>query len=290
MDKKREECAMEHVLSMGMVERFVAHYHELEKAEETCAKYRRILVNLLIWIQGQTVTHELLCTYRQYLLTERQYAPSTINVCVAAINNFLSFLGWNECRITRLRVQEPMFRLNRKEMSREEYMRLVQAACQKKDQRTYLVLITLASTGIRVSELKYITVESLRNGQVSIYNKGKSRFILLSDGLCKKLNLYAEARKIKSGSIFLTNKRKNIRRQQIWRMLKNLSKSAGVDAQKVFPHNLRHFFAVVYIEKYGDLGTLASLLGHHDINTTRIYIRLSSKVVVEQLSAMDLAV
>jgi len=289
MDEKMEERAMEHVLSMEDIEQFVAHYRGLEKAEATCAKYRRILVRLLDWLQGRAVTRELLSAYRQCLLVEKRHAPSTVNVCVAAINDLMRYLGWNACCIARIKVQEPAFRLAKMELSREEYVHLVEAARSREEQRLYLILITLASTGIRVSELKYVTAESLRCGQVSVYNKGKGRIIIMPQELCQKLETYAKACGIRSGCVFLTAKGKPVVRQEIWRMLKHLAASSGVDARKVFPHNLRHLFAVTYMEQYGDLGTLASLLGHQDINTTRIYIRLSARRVAAQLSAMKLA-
>lgn len=277
---------MEHVLSMGMIERFVTYYRETEKAEATCEKYSRILLNLFVWIHGRAVTRELLGAYRQYLLTEKRYASSTVNVCVAAVNDLMRFLGWNACRIARIKVQEPAFRLAKKELSRAEYMRLVDAARRQGKQRLYMMLLTMASTGIRVSELQFVTVESLECGQASVYNKRKSRIVILPLELCQKLRAYAKAGGIASGSIFLTAKGKPIARQEIWRMLKGLAASSNVETQKVFPHNLRHLFAVTYMELYGDLGTLASLLGHQDINTTRIYTRLSIGVIVAQMSAM----
>lgn len=279
---------MEHVLSIGMIDRFIAYYRELEKAEATCAKYRRILLNLHAWTQERTVTRELLGTYRQVLLTEKRYAPSTVNVCVAAINDLMRFLGWNTCCIARIKVQEPAFRLAKRELSRSEYMRLVETAQKREDQRLYVMLMTIASTGIRVSELRYVTMESLRCGQISVYNKGKGRIIILPPELCRKLEEFCRVQGISSGGLFLTKKGKPICRQEIWRMLKSLAKATGVEEEKVYPHNFRHLFAVTYMEQHGDLGTLASLLGHQDINTTRIYTRLSAKMVAAQLSAMRL--
>lgn len=281
---------MKHILTLDQIERFVRYYHGMEKAEATCSKYRHMLANLLIWIQGRTVTRELLNAYKQCLLTQKRYAPSTVNVCIAAINDLMRYLGWNECCIARLKVQEPAFRLVKKELNREEYMRLVEVTYGKCDERTHMLLITLASTGIRVSELKYVTMECLQGGQVNVCNKGKGRVIILPPELCKKLEEYSRKHGIRSGCIFLTSNGRPISRQEIWRMLKSLAAASHVDAQKVFPHNLRHLFAVAYMERHGDLGTLASLLGHQDINTTRVYIRLSSKVVASQLSAMNLVV
>ena len=279
---------MERILTLDQIEGFVTYYRGLEKAEATCQKYERILVKMHAWMQKRAISRELLGVYKQYLLTEKRYAPSTVNVCVAAINDLMRYLGWNECRIARLKVQEPAFRFAKKELSRADYMRLVEVAREELDSRLHMILITLASTGIRVSELRYMTVESLQSGQVSVYNKGKGRVIILPLELCRKLEAYAKMQGIQSGCIFLTAKRRPVSRQEIWRMLKRLAVFSGVDAQKVFPHNLRHLFAVSYMEQYGDLGTLASLLGHQDINTTRIYIRLSAKTVALQLSAMKL--
>lgn len=279
---------MEHVLSMEMVAQFIAYYREREKAEATCEKYSRILLNLLAWTRERTVTRELLSTYRQVLLLEKRYAPSTVNVCVAAINDLMRFLGWNMCCIARVKVQEPAFRLGKRELSYAEYMRLIETARKRSDQKLYMLLMTIASTGIRVSELRFVTVESLRCGQISVYNKGKGRIIIFPPELCRKLMTFIGAVGIISGSIFLTSTGRTITRQEIWRMLKGLASAAKVEKEKVFPHNLRHLFAVTYMEQHGDLGTLASLLGHQDINTTRIYTRLSAKLVAAQLSAMQL--
>lgn len=279
---------MEHVLSTEMIDRFIAYYREQEKAEATCAKYRRILLNLFVWMREVAATRELLCTYRQYLLTEKGYAPSTVNVCVAAINDLMRFLGWNDCCVARIKVQEPAFRLAKKELSRAEYMRLLEIARKQGNQRMYMLLMTIASTGIRVSELHYVTMESLRCGQISVYNKGKGRIVILPPELCQKLEAYGRMQGIASGNLFLTKRGRPISRQEIWRMLKGLAKAAGIEKEKAFPHNLRHLFAVTYMEQHGDLGTLAGLLGHQDINTTRIYTRLSAKLVAAQLSAMQL--
>lgn len=279
---------MEHMLSMEMIDRFIAYYRNLEKAEATCEKYSRILFSLLTWTQGRIVTRDLLSTYRQVLLTERRYAPSTINVCVAAINDLMRFLGWNTCCIARVKVQEPAFRLAQREMSRMEYMRMLEAARKRSDQKLNMLLMTIASTGIRVSELRYVTVEILNCGQISVYNKGKGRMIILPPELCRKLKEFSGVQGISSGCIFRTKKGKPICRQEIWRMLKELAKEAGVEEEKVYPHNFRHLFAVTYMEQHGDLGILASLLGHQDINTTRIYTRLSTQKVAAQLSAMKL--
>lgn len=279
---------MEHVLSMEMIDRFIAYYREEEKAEATCEKYNRILLNLFTWIQERTVTRELLSTYRQILMTEKRYAPSTVNVCVAAVNDLMRFLGWNTCCIARIKVQEPAFRLAQSELSRVEYMHMLETARKRSDQKLYLLLMTMASTGIRVSELRYVTIESVNFGQISVYNKGKGRIIILPPELCRKLEEFCRMQGILSGCIFLTRKGKPICRQEIWRMLKRLAKAAEIEKEKAFPHNLRHLFAVTYMEQYGDLGMLASLLGHQDINTTRIYTRLSTKKVAAQLSAMQL--
>lgn len=279
---------MEYVLSVEMVDRFIAYYRELEKAEATCTKYRRILLNLQTWTQERAVTRELLCIYRRVLLMEKRYAPSTVNVCVAAINDLMRFLGWNMCCIARIKVQESAFRLAKMELSREEYMRMIEAARRRSDQKLYMLLITIASTGIRVSELQYVTMESLYCGQISIYNKGKGRVIILPPELCKKLEMFCRIQGISSGCIFRTANGRPVKRQEIWRMLKGLASAANVEKEKIFPHNLRHLFAVTYMEHHGDLGILASLLGHQDINTTRIYTRLSAKLVAMQLSAMQL--
>lgn len=242
-----------------------------ERAESTIEKYLRAVRNLSAWLDGKDITKDRLLEWKEYL-SASGYAPRTVNAMLAAINNFLSAQGLGEFHLKSLRVQRQMFRNTEQELSREEYLRLVETARKNGQERLALVMESIGSTGIRVSELAYFTVEAARKGRVDISLKGKIRTILLTDKLCEKLLKYAREQKIVSGRIFLTKNGKNLDRRQIWAEMKALCAQADVDAAKVFPHNLRHLFAVSFYRTTRDIVKLADVLGHSNIETTRIYL------------------
>ena len=242
-----------------------------ERSAGTIEKYVRDVRKFSAWLGGGEVTRERTAAWRDGLL-ERGYAPVTVNSMVAAVNQFFAFLGWEDCKIKALKIQRKLFRDDRRELTREEYQRLLDAAHGLGRERLALLLETICSTGIRVSEVKYITVEAAHAGRAEISLKGKLRTILLPGKLCRKLKKYARAQKTASGEIFLTRSGKSLSRRQIWAEMKRLCKAAGVAPSKVFPHNLRHLFARTFYKVCRDVVKLADVLGHSSIETTRIYL------------------
>ena len=244
---------------------------EEERSAGTIEKYVRDVRRFAVWLGGEEVSRERTAAWRDGLL-ERGYAPVTINSMVAAVNQFFTFLGWEECKVKALKIQRKLFRDDRRELTREEYQRLLDAAHGLGRERLALLLETICATGIRVSEVKYITVEAARAGRAEVSLKGKLRTILLPGKLCRKLKKYARAQKTASGEIFRTRSGKSLSRRQIWAEMKRLCKSAGVAPSKVFPHNLRHLFARTFYKVCRDVVKLADVLGHSSVETTRIYL------------------
>lgn len=221
-------------------------------------------------------------------LTQAGYAPVTINTMLSSLNSFFSFLGWGECRVKFLKIQRRVFREQEKELSRAEYERLLKAAGAAGNSRLALLLETICATGIRVSEVRYITVEAFRRKRTDISLKGKIRTILLPNRLCKKLRDYARKQNITTGEIFITQKGKSMSRCQIWREMKSLCEKAGVNPSKVFPHNLRHLFARTFYKVSRDIVKLADVLGHSSIETTRIYLLSTGEMHARQMEKMGL--
>ena len=244
---------------------------EEERSAGTIEKYVRDVRHFAVWLDGEEVSRERTAAWRDGLL-ERGYAPVTINSMVAAVNRFFAVLGWEDCKVKALKIQRKLFRDDRRELTREEYQRLLDAAHGLGRERLALLLETICSTGIRVSEVKYITVEAAHAGRAEISLKGKLRTILLPGKLCRKLKKYARQQKTASGEIFLTRSGKSLSRRQIWAEMKRLCKAAGVAPSKVFPHNLRHLFARTFYRVCRDVVKLADVLGHSSIETTRIYL------------------
>ena len=244
---------------------------EEERSAGTIEKYVRDVRRFAAWLDGEEASRERSAAWRDGLL-ERGYAPVTINSMVAAVNRFFVVLGWEECKVKALKIQRKLFRDDRRELTREEYQRLLDAAHGLGRERLALLLETICATGIRVSEVKYITVEAAHAGRAEISLKGKLRTILLPGKLCRKLKRYARQQKNTSGEIFLTRSGKSLSRRQIWAEMKRLCKAAGVAPSKVFPHNLRHLFARTFYRVCRDVVKLADVLGHSSIETTRIYL------------------
>ena len=244
---------------------------EEERSAGTIEKYVRDVRRFAVWLDGEEASRERTAAWRDGLL-ERGYAPVTINSMVAAVNQFFTFLGWEDCKVKALKIQRKLFRDDRRELTREEYQRLLDAAHGLGRERLALLLETICATGIRVSEVKYITVEAAHAGRAEVSLKGKLRTILLPGKLCRKLKKYARQQKTASGEIFLTRSGKSLSRRQIWAEMKRLCKAAGVAPSKVFPHNLRHLFARTFYRVCRDVVKLADVLGHSSIETTRIYL------------------
>ena len=233
-------------------------------------KYIRDVTAFSAFCDG-TITKDTVIAYKQNLI-DSGYAVRSINSMLASINSLFSFLGWYELRVKSLKVQQQVFCPEEKEMTKAEYERLCRTAERKQNERLCLILQTICGTGIRVSELQFITVEAVRKGEATVSLKGKTRSIFIGRDLQKKLLRYISEQHIMTGAIFITRTGKPMSRTNIWREMKSLCIEAEVNPEKVFPHNLRHLFARVFYGIEKDIAKLADILGHSSINTTRIYI------------------
>ena len=273
-------------LTDKLLKSFVGYLHDQEKSSSTIKTYQRELFALQMYIDDNPLTKEKVLEYKS-LLT-KQYTPSTCNVAIAAINSFLRFVGRQDLMVKPLRVQKQIFENKDRELTKKDYEKLISAAKINGDERTALAIQTICATGIRVSELKYITTESLKNGQAHVYNKGKNRVIFIPKSLIQMLKKYVINHNIASGPIFVTRNNKPLDRSNLWKSMKQLCSVAGVKPSKVYPHNLRHLFARTYHEQQKDIGRLADILGHSNINTTRIYTRESETVFAKQIEGLNL--
>ena len=277
----------EHILTE---ERIAAYGRDLateERSHGTIENYLRHVRIFSAWLNGVPVTKEQTAGWKEYLLSQG-YAPTTINSMLAALNGLFRFLGWDECRVKFLKVQRRLFRDAGRELTRPEYEHLLETAKERGQDRLVLLLEAICATGIRVSEVRYITVEAAQRGRAEISLKGKIRTILLPRKLCRKLLKYAKKNKTVSGEIFLTRNGTSLSRRQIWAELKHLCKYAGVEPSKVFPHNLRHLFATIFYKACKDIVRLADVLGHSSIETTRIYLVTSGTEHIRQLERLGL--
>ena len=278
---------MDRVINTEKRKEFSGYLKSEERTPGTIDKYLRDVRSFAMWLNGREVTKELAAAWKEHLLAEH-YAPVTVNAMLAAINSFFRFAGWEECRVKFLKIQRRLFRDSARELTRQEYDRLLETARTLGRERLALLMETICATGIRVSEVRYITVEAVQQGRVDISLKGKIRTILLPNKLCRKLAKYAKHKKIASGEIFLTGSGKSLSRRQIWAEMKRVCKTAGVDSSKVFPHNLRHLFATVYYRIYKDIVKLADILGHSSVETTRIYLLTTGTEHRQQLERLRL--
>ena len=249
---------------------FARQLGEEERSPATLEKYLREVRQFAAFLGGREVTRELAAAWREEL-SARQ-SPATVNGKLTALDRLLAFLGWEDCRVKHLRVQRQLFRDSARELSREEYARLVETARRLGRGRLSLLMETICATGIRVSEVRYITAEAVREGRTEIALKGKIRTILLPGKLCRKLEKYARQKKITSGELFLTRSGRPMSRKQIWAEMKGVCRAAGVAPSKVFPHNLRHLFARCFYRVSRDVAKLADVLGHSSIETTLIFL------------------
>lgn len=259
-----------------------------EKSKATVKKYVKAVEKLAEYLEDGEFTRHRLLEYREYLQTKNK--AQTVNGALSAINAFLDFCGWQECRVKFLKVQRQAFLQEARELSKKEYERLLNAALAKNKERLYLLMLTAGSTGIRISELAYITAEALKIGRAEICMKGKNRTIILPKELRKKLLKYAGRQGIESGPIFRTKSGRPLDRSNICHDMKKLSEEAKVDASKIFPHNLRHLFARTFYAIEKNLAYLADVLGHSRIETTRIYVAASVSAHEKILDKMKLVI
>lgn len=241
-----------------------------ERSEATIEKYIRDVRSFAGFVRNEEVSKERVIAYKQHL--QAHYAARSVNSMLASLNSLFAFLGWHDLRVKSLKLQRQLYCPEEKELTKAEYLRLCRAAERLQNQRLCLILQTICSTGIRVSELQFITVEAVKCGEAIVRCKGKTRAVFLVKGLRQKLLRYAASHGIKSGPIFLTRRSKPVNRTNIWKEMKSLCKDAHVAPEKVFPHNLRHLFARAFYDIEKDIAKLADILGHSSIDTTRIYI------------------
>lgn len=271
-----------------MLEKYKEYLIECEKSSATIEKYMRDIRAFYEFLEGREVSKNIVLAYKEKILAE--YAPASVNSMLAALNSFFKFAGLHDCCVRRLKMQRCAFSASEKELSREEYLRLVNTANKAGNERLCLAMQTLCSAGMRVSELCFVTVEAAKLCCAHVNCKGKRRTVLLPKQLCKNLMHYANKNGIKSGSVFITKNGKTWDRSNIWAAMKHICTIAGVAAQKVFPHNLRHLFARAFYKLEKDVVKLADILGHSNINTTRIYTATSGKEHRARLEKLHLLI
>lgn len=280
---------MGYIITSMLVEDFQTKMKEAEKSSATIEKYMHDIRHFCRFVSDRKeIDKEAVIAYKQRLM--ETYAPSSVNSMLAAVNSFLRENGWYDCLVKTLKIQKEAFRSAERELTKEEYFRLLRAAGRKGNRRLYMLMQTICSTGIRVSELPFITVEALYTRRAVVSLKGKTRIVILPKELCRELMVYIKEKKIKTGSIFVTSSGKTMNRSNIWQEMKMLCKDAGVETQKVFPHNLRHLFACTYYRLEKDITHLADILGHSNINTTRIYTLVSGEEQEKQIEMLGLVI
>lgn len=252
-----------------LIQNFKTYLINEEKSSATLEKYIRDVVAFMQWLNDRAVEKVVVMEYKQNLI--ENYAPASANSMLSSINSFFGYMEWYDCKVKTFKIQKQIFANKDKELTKAEYERLLAAAKKKQNEKLYMLMQTICSTGIRVSELRYITTDSVHKGEAVINCKGKMRVVILPKQLCKMLTSYIKEQKILSGSVFITKNKKPLDRSNIWKLMKNLCDSAGVSKKKVFPHNLRHLFARTYYSLEKDVVRLADILGHSSVNTTRIY-------------------
>lgn len=259
------------VLSNKTIEQFEKHLRMEEKSQNTVEKYIRDVTAFAEYLGEKAVSKESAIAYKQHL-QDNGYAIRSINSVIASLNSLFTFMRLHDCKLKSIKLQRQIYCPEEKELTKAEYARLLRTAKQKGNDRLNLVIQTICGTGIRVSELEFITVEAVGKGEAVVSLKGKTRTVFIVKDLQKKLLRYCREQKITEGSVFVTRTGKPISRTNIWREMKSLCKQADVNPNKVFPHNLRHLFARTFYGIEKDIAKLADILGHSSINTTRIYI------------------
>lgn len=270
----------------GKVEEYLEYLEKEEKSIATRKQYGRDVMSFLRFAGGARVTKELVIRYKENL--QKAYQPASVNTKIAAINGFFTFMGREDLRVKQLKIQRRAYCSKEKELTRAEYLRLIQAAESRNDGKLALMIQTICGTGIRVSELSSITAEAVQSGEAVINLKGKTRSILIPGKLRKVLSAYTKRLNIVSGPVFITRTGRPVDRSNIWKMMKSLCACAGVKPSKVFPHSFRHLFARCFYAINRDIAKLADILGHSNINTTRIYIISSGREHRRHMDALGL--
>ncbi|MBR3596337.1 MAG: tyrosine-type recombinase/integrase [Clostridia bacterium] len=277
------------IITESIISNFKNYLQNEEKSTNTIEKYIRDVKAFADYTNSLNVTKEMVIAYKNKLISDN-YAVRSINSMIASLNSLFVFAGWEDLKVKSIKLQRQIYCPEEKELTKAEYLRLVNTAKQKGNERLNLLIQTICGTGIRVSELQYITVEAVKCGEAVVSLKGKTRSVFIVSELKKKLLRYAAEQGIKSGAIFITRNGKPMSRTNIWREMKNLCKQADVNPDKVFPHNLRHLFARTFYGIEKDIAKLADILGHSSINTTRIYIIATGNEHRQRMENMRLIV
>ncbi len=269
-----------------MIEKYKRFLIEEEKSAATLEKYVRDVITFVHWVKERNIDKAIVLEYKEHLT--QVYAPASVNSVLSSLNSFFAFKEWYNLKVKTLKIQRQIFAAADKELTKAEYERLLTAARKNGNNKLYLLMQTICATGIRVSELKFITIESLVNKRAVINLKGKMRVVIIPNDLCKMLMKYAEKKKIKSGCIFISKNGKPLDRSNIWKLMKTLCETAKVSREKVFPHNLRHLFARTFYSVQKDIVRLADILGHSSVNTTRIYTMETGEIHRQQIQKLGL--
>lgn len=275
------------IITESIITKFKTYLQNEEKSSNTIEKYIRDVKAFADYVNNLDVTKEMVIAYKSKLVSDN-YAVRSVNSMIASMNSFFAFIGWQDLKVKSIKLQRQIYCPEEKELTKAEYLRLVNTAKQKGNERLNLLIQTICGTGIRVSELQYITVEAVKCGEAVVSLKGKTRSVFIVRELKKKLLRYAAEQGIKSGAIFITRNGKPLSRTNIWREMKNLCEQADVNPDKVFPHNLRHLFARTFYGIEKDIAKLADILGHSSINTTRIYIITTGNEHRQRMESMRL--
>ena len=272
-------------ITKHLISLYKTHLLEEEKAPATIEKYIRDVTTFCIWVKKEKLDKAVILNYKRHI--SQSFAPASVNSMISSINSFFTFNGWLDLKVKTLKIQRQIFLNKNKELTKNEYESLLNVA-KSKNKKLYLLMQTICSSGIRVSELCHITVEAAKQQQALIKCKGKMRIVILPHTLCKALLQYAKNQNIPSGCIFVTKSGAPLDRSNIWKMMKALCKIAKVEKSKVFPHNLRHLFARTFYNIQKDIVRLADILGHSSIDTTRIYTMESGEIHREQIQNLGL--
>lgn len=279
---------MKNILTVTLMKQYENHLLQEEKSVSTQKQYRREILRFLAFVSEKKITKELVIQYKKELMD--QYQPVSVNTKLAAVNGFLSFAGYGEYRVKQLKIQRKPYCSSDRELTKAEYTRLLQSAKNQGQDKLWTILQTICGMGIRISELPFITAQAVRDGEAAVQLKGKNRVILMGKKLRRILKKYMDRQGISRGPLFVTKNGKPMDRSNIWKMMKKLCHSARVNPQRVFPHNLRHLFARTFYKTNKDIVKLADVLGHSNINTTRIYIISTGKEHQRCMDAMGLVI
>ena len=273
-------------ITQALINSFKFYLINEEKSPATVEKYIRDIRAFAEWLGERCADKQTVLEYKAYLV--REYMPASVNSVLSSLNSFFDYNEWYGCKVKPLKIQKQIFASKDKELSKAEYERLLDVARSGKNERLYLLMQTICSTGIRVSEVRFVTAEAVKNGVASINCKGKLRQVFLPKVLCRILTQYMKKKKITSGPVFVSRTGKPLDRSNIWSDMKKLCEHAGVSKDKVFPHNLRHLFARTYYSLQKDIVRLADILGHSSVNTTRIYTMETGEVHRRQIEKLGL--